>query len=129
MTNCTFDAYIAIPYSSPYDWVREYRFRLATEYAKILVECGLNPISPITHSHPMTQHGLKGDWGTWEEIDRRIIPACEELHIITCDGWDKSTGLGKEKDIFYESNKTIKYVNPISFAVYYINDSTEIASA
>ena len=116
MTNCTFDAYIAIPYSSPYYWVREYRFRLATEYASVLVQRGLNPFSPITHSHPMaTHHGLKGDWESWQSINKRIIPSCEELHIITCDGWKESIGVGKEFEVFEYDNKRICYIDPITF--------------
>jgi hypothetical protein len=125
MTNYIFDAYIAVPYSSPYDWVREYRFRLATEYAKVLVERGLNPYSPITHSHPMAQHGIKGDWDTWQGIDRRIIPACKGLHIICCDGYDKSIGVESETDIFYEQGSAITYIEPLTWDVVYREEEFE----
>lgn len=117
MSAYTFDVYIAVPYTSPYDWVREYRFHLATEYAKVLVERGLNPFSPITHSHPMAQHGLAGDWEFWKDIDERIMPACEELHVIQTELCHRSIGVDEEMNWFRDRLRPVLFVQPQTWEV------------
>lgn len=110
-----FDVYIAIPYTHDDESVKGYRFDLATEYAARLIERGLNPFSPITHSHPMTQMGVAGDWDAWKAMDERIMPVCAELHVITADGWRESKGVAAEIAWFKARNRPITYTDPLGW--------------
>jgi len=112
MSDYVFDVYIGVPYSHQDTAVREYRYKKATEYAKVLIERGLNPFSPITHSHPMALLGLSGDWEFWKHIDERIMPVCAELHVLFLDGVFTSDGVHAERKWFRDKGRLVWFINP-----------------
>lgn len=80
--------------------VRLHRFNKLTMAAVMLTQAKRwNCFSPITHSHPMHEQGLGGDWEFWKRIDTEYIQASERLVIVTLDGWEKSTGVNAETKI------------------------------
>lgn len=48
--------YLATPYSHPDPKVREWRFENINSFAADLMKCGHVVFSPISHSHPISQH-------------------------------------------------------------------------
>lgn len=92
-----FLTYLACPYSHPDPKVREDRYRAANEAAVVLIRAfRWNVFSPITHSHPMHELGLDGDWKFWESIDLEYLGASRRIVVLTIPGWLQSTGVGAE---------------------------------
>lgn len=109
-----FDVYIAIPYSHGDAVVRHKRFDKATEYLAKLSQERVIAFSPITHSHPLGEWGVPGNWDFWKEIDYRILQSCEEIHVIQLPGWEESTGVSGEVSYAEKLNMKIRYINPNS---------------
>lgn len=80
--------------------VRLHRFRKLTMAVVMLTNTKKwNVFSPITHSHPMHEMGLGGDWEFWKSIDTEYLGASERMVIVTLDGWQLSTGVNAEAEI------------------------------
>lgn len=104
--------YLASPYSHPDPAVREQRFRAACRAAVALLHAGQVVFSPITHSHPLAQHGLPENWQFWERYDRAFLERCDEVVVLTLDGWEESVGVQAEILIARELGKPVRYVAP-----------------
>jgi hypothetical protein len=76
-----------------------------------MVALGYTVYSPITHSYPMARVGkLPDDWAYWESIDRWYIERCEEVHVITVDGWKESVGVQAEIQAAKTLGRLVRYV-------------------
>lgn len=104
--------YLASPYSHPDAAVRQRRFQAACRAAAELIRRGHVVFSPIAHSHAIAQHGLPVDWGFWEEQDRRLLAACDELWVLMLDGWEDSRGVQAEVAIARKLGKPVGYLAP-----------------
>src|SRR4051812_15243129 len=82
--------YLASPYSHDDPTVREERFREACRATAALIDVGEVVYSPIVHSHPLAAHGLPTAWEFWEKQDRELIARCDEVVVLTLDGWESS---------------------------------------
>lgn len=83
--------------------VRLDRFNKLTVAAVMLTTAKRwNCFSPITHSHPMHEMGLGGDWEFWKRIDTEYVSASERIVIVTLDGWEQSTGVAAETKLAQE---------------------------
>lgn len=99
--------YLAVPYSG----MEESSYAQVTvATAKLIEKGGLNVLSPITHSHPLTKvDGVKipGDWGYWETVDKQFIDWADEVWaLVPVEGKEKvkeSTGVTAE--LKYAMNK------------------------
>jgi hypothetical protein len=60
----------------------------------------------------MVRYGLPDDWKFWSQQDRRLLEACDELWVLTLDGWQQSVGIQAEIAIARELGKPIRYVSP-----------------
>jgi len=101
--------YLAIPYSG----MRESSYEQANMFTVDVMRMGYNPFSPITHSHPLTEYNIPGEWEFWEKIDLDWIDVCDEVWVlIPLEGSDrvnKSEGIAAEIDYAYTSNKPVKF--------------------
>jgi nucleoside 2-deoxyribosyltransferase len=88
--------YLASPYSHPDPRVRAERFEAANRAAAALMGAGFCVFSPISHSHPISQCGVPGDWTRWEVLDRWMLRQCDEVVVLTLDGWRESRGVQAE---------------------------------
>lgn len=104
--------YLASPYSHPDQAVREQRFRAACRAAVALLRAGQLVFSPITHSHPLAQHGLPGNWQFWERYDREFLERCDEVVVLMLPGWKESVGVQAEIRIAGELGKPVRYLAP-----------------
>lgn len=91
--------------------MRQERFEAACRVAAELILRGHVVFSPIAHSHSIAQHGLPVDWGFWERHDRRLFAACDELWVLTLDGWRESRGVQAEIAIARAAGKPFRFVS------------------
>jgi len=102
--------YLASPYSHPDSAIREGRFRRVCEYAAKLMARGWFVFSPIAHTHPMAVYGeLPPGFDFWEAYDVAMIARCQELHVLTLDGWKESRGVTREIEIAETAGIPVTY--------------------
>lgn len=105
--------YLATPYNHPDSRVREERFDQACLIAAALMRDGVHLFCPIAHTHPIALQGnLPCGWDYWQEYDRLMLAACDELWIVQMDGWNRSEGIKGEIGIANELSKRIFYLDP-----------------
>jgi nucleoside 2-deoxyribosyltransferase len=89
--------YLASPFSHSEPAVRHARYVAVCKAAAFLIANGCHVFSPIAHSYALAEvGGLDGDWETWRALDLSMIARCDELMVVTLDGWDKSVGVAAE---------------------------------
>lgn len=88
--------YLASPYSHPDPRIREERYGHASYMAAMLMRDGRLVYSPIVHSHPLTRLGLPTTWDYWRTLDEAMLSRCQELLVLTLDGWENSEGVMAE---------------------------------
>ncbi len=89
--------YLCSPYSHVDPEVREQRFEAACKAAARLMADGEFVFSPIAHAHPIAEHGrLPTAWDFWGHVDRWLLEACDEVLVLTLDGWSESEGVQAE---------------------------------
>lgn len=100
--------YLATPYSHPYAYVRELRFKAAAILTAKLIESGVQVFCPISHSHPIETYGFNGrvmPTDFWLQIDKPLMERCDALMIGCLPGWDRSTGVTAERQWFAEQGR------------------------
>jgi hypothetical protein len=108
--------YLASPYSHPDPAVREQRYVAACKAAAMLMRN--NPwgdivFSPIAHSHGIAIHGGLGlDADTWWEINMAMLEQCDEMVVLTLDGWRESAGVLQEIAKAKRVPLLVKYMDP-----------------
>lgn len=104
--------YLASPYSHPDPAVREARVLTVCHAAAALIRAGQHVFSPIAHSHPIAAYGLPTDWPFWEALLRNHLGRCDELVVLTMDGWRESVGVTAEIAIAKELGKPVRFLAP-----------------
>ena len=105
--------YLATPYSDADPAVMQFRFESVTAAAAELMSRGQHVFSPITHSHPIAQVGhLPVEWDYWEVYDKRLLAICDQLYVLTLDGWQESVGVAAEMKLARNMGKPIRYYDP-----------------
>lgn len=105
--------YLAIPYSK---MDVELSYLIANEMTVHLINKGYNVFSPITHSHPLTKYGLRGDFEFWEIMDKQFVDWADEVFVVVVpeNGWDlieSSTGVRGETEYAKFTDKPVKYID------------------
>jgi hypothetical protein len=91
--------YLASPYSSPDAELRQLRFELAVEAVALGMRDGIYIYSPIVNCHNVAEmfpDFISGEWKFWERFDHLMISKCDELWVLTIDGWEASKGVRQE---------------------------------
>ena len=104
--------YLASPYSHPDKRVRQRRFNASCQVTAALMRAGLIVFSPIVHSHPLTRHGLPGDWEFWQRYDRAYLEACTGVAVLMLEGWKESKGVQAEIAMARELGKPVIFIDP-----------------
>jgi hypothetical protein len=120
--------YLAVPYSHPSASIRQERFERVNEVAARMMQDGIAVFSPISHSHPIEMHmnGVKLCWEFWQNQDLPILKACDELWVLTIDGWLESVGVTGEIEHAEALGIPIRY---ITFEEYRDATIAEVESA
>lgn len=109
--------YLASPYSHPHTAIREQRFWEACRTAAALMRMGYVVYAPIVHGHPLTEHGVPGDWRTWERSCREHLVRCDEVVVLTLAGWRESAGVATEVGMAGKLGIPIRYLAPEARAI------------
>lgn len=105
--------YLAAPYSHLDPYIEQRRFLEINRVAGYLFGRNYHIFSPISHCHPIRQvTSLLGSFAQWESYNRRMIELCDQLLIITLDGWENSVGVRTEILLARSLDKPVKYIRP-----------------
>jgi nucleoside 2-deoxyribosyltransferase len=102
--------YLASPYSHADPAVREARYRAACRTTAAMLKAGLVVFSPIVHSHPLVAFDMPTGWDFWERIDRAYLTRCDEVVVLTLDGWKESTGVRAEIALARDLGKPVRFL-------------------
>lgn len=106
--------YLASPYTHEDPFIKEARFNIICNVAARLMRVyNFHLFVPIAMSHPIQLiGGCAGSWAYWEEYDKLILARCDELLVVTMDGWESSIGVIAEIAYAKQNNLPVRYVNP-----------------
>jgi len=104
--------YLASPYSSPDKTICNNRFCSACKAAAKLMQDGYNVMSPIAHSHPVSQYiGNHLDHDFWINQDLSFLDSwADEIWILMIDGWQESKGVAAEIIHAEKIGLPVKYI-------------------
>lgn len=104
--------YLASPYTHVDAAIRESRFVASCLATSVLMHAGLHVFSPIVHSHPLVRFGLPVEWEFWQSHDCEHLRRCDELLVLTLDGWKSSRGVQAEIGMATEFGLPIHFLSP-----------------
>jgi hypothetical protein len=58
------------------------------------------------------EHGLPTDWEFWQRYNIEHLQRCDEVAVLTLDGWRESIGVQTEIRIASELGKPVSYLAP-----------------
>jgi hypothetical protein len=61
------------------------------------------------HGHPLVRYGLPVDWSFWERLARPQLERCDEMVVLTLDGWQESVGVQAELRHASVLRKPVRY--------------------
>ena len=113
--------YLANPYSHKNKFIQDMRFLITSYIGSKLIEKGFHIFSPIVESHNYAEVNphLQTDWSYWKAHDLLMIDKCDELWVITMEGWDTSTGVIAEIDYAKQNDKKVVYIDPTRYVDFY----------
>lgn len=89
--------YVASPYSDLSLQVREQRVIETMRYCYQLITDNKCPYSPIVHFHSIARRwGMDYSATFWQAINKEMLSRCDEMHVLSLDGWEKSIGIQSE---------------------------------
>lgn len=107
--------YLASPYYHSDQQVVDFRMKTFYETDAYLSRCeGLHIFSPL-YKVETAKYGLIPDtFEFWEKYCYEILSRCDEMIVITVDGWDTSTGVNAEIVYCTQHNIPIRFFDPVS---------------
>ena len=63
--------------------------------------------APIIQGHALVPYGLPTSWSYWEPHAKQHIQRCDELVVLTLDGWENSEGAQAEIAIAHALHKQV----------------------
>lgn len=109
--------YLATPYTSrkwkfwPVKQLIEFwRFLQVSRAAMKLMNKGLAVYSPISHTAPISWFGLRQNHNFWLKQDYIWLEQCDELWILTIEGWRDSYGILQEELYADEKGMPVAYI-------------------
>lgn len=110
--------YLASPYSHKSRRVENKRFKEVTRVAAELIsEYGHSFILPITQSYQLVKikPELGGSFANWKKIDLHFVSKCDEVWVVTMDGWKESIGVQAEIEFAKKKGINIWFIDPKTF--------------
>jgi hypothetical protein len=104
--------YLASPFTHADPLVRQTRFEAACRAAAELMRQGKTIFCPVAHSFAICKYGVPLDWRFWERHDCRFLEACDEMLVLTLDGWRESVGVQAEIAIARDLGKPVRFLDP-----------------
>lgn len=103
--------FVAGPYNTPDDAIKEYRMNTIKDYCVKQFLDGNSPISALLMGLVYATHAeLPTDTDTWRTFSETLLKGCDELHVLMVDGWELSSGVKSEIESANKLNIPIKYI-------------------
>ena len=91
-------------------------FEVSCMVAAFLMKTGKVVYSPIVYGHTLaSKYDLPTDCDFWLMQDLDMICRCDELYVITMEGWDKSFGVGAEVEEALMMGMPVTFIDPKPF--------------
>ena len=103
--------YLAQPYTGTEEEMN-YRYEMACKVTARLIMEGLFVFSPISHGHGPARFGLPKEFSYWEDYCELMIPKCNEIYLLTLDGWHKSVGVKAELQLAEQLGISVRTIEP-----------------
>lgn len=102
--------YLASPYSSPFDVIRERRYINAMLACAQMIKDGKLIYSPIVHWHEVAKrYSLPKDAAFWETLNNTFLMNCVEVRVLTLAGWEDSLGIQAEVNLAIHLDIPVSY--------------------
>jgi hypothetical protein len=106
--------YLCAPYSHPDPEVREARVAAADMQAAQLMEAGHIVYSPLSHSHRIAYYiDNHLDHDFWLKQCLPFVDWCDEVWVMTVDGYKESRGINKEIEYAKKTGKPVEYLEAV----------------
>jgi hypothetical protein len=103
--------YVASPYNHPDDDIRYLNFLKVSKYSAKMISEGHVVISPIAYGHPLLSYvEMPYDFEFWSNFCLSLLNKCDEIHVLTLDGWDKSRGVLEEIQFAKDNLIPVEYI-------------------
>lgn len=114
--------YLAGPYTHSDPSVMEERGLKHGEWAGKLLREGLLIYCPIAETEGIAKacHMTGTDWNTWREKDLAQLIRCDQMWVLTLDGWDKSLGVKGEVKFCLNNNIPISLIDVNNEIIYQV---------
>jgi hypothetical protein len=108
--------YLASPYSSPDNELREHNYRIISQIAANMVSEGKVVLSPISYGHNLLNFKeMPSDWNFWYNFCVTFLLKSDELVVCKMPGWESSRGVLEEIEIAKQNNIKISFIEPNYF--------------
>lgn len=105
--------YIAAPYTHSDPDVREQRLATFCLVDAKLAMQGLHTVSPLFKALLFRYTDkVPTNWEFWKSYAETTMAVCDELVVVTIDGWDTSDGVLGEIDMANARGIPIRYIAP-----------------
>jgi len=103
--------YIASPYSSNDEVLRNTRYEQAIDYGVYLMSQRINAFSPIAYGHQFSlKHSVPIDHEWWLSFNEHMLINSTAMHVLTLHGWKESLGIHHEIKFASRHQIPIKYI-------------------
>ena len=102
--------YLASPLTHDDEHVVTDRIHATKWNTRRLLGDGHNVISPVVYG--VAFEDLEPTWDYWRIFDLTLLEKCDELWVLTLDGWRESVGVKAEIDFAVEHGMTIRFIEP-----------------
>lgn len=107
--------YLASPYTHSDPTVEDQRFEQICQIAGDLILKGYHIFCPIAAAHTISRaKNITGRWEFWQEFDRKMLDACDELWVVDMPGWQESVGINGEIRYMIKLGKPVHVVDHLT---------------
>lgn len=107
--------YVSSPYTGTPEQ-REERYLEVETFCTIKIQEGFTVFSPIVHNHQMLAHNpnLPITFDFWNDYCLNLLHVCDEMWVVTLDGWESSKGITGEMAFAHEYEIPVTFYDPLT---------------
>lgn len=102
--------YLACPYSTSDDALKEHRVKVAFHVTARIMKMGNAIFSPLTHTHDLGKI-ITASHDFWMLQDIAILRHASLLVVLCLPGWDESKGVREEIAVAHACRIPVVYIN------------------
>ena len=107
--------YLAAPLGHQDPSVREDRFEIVNRYYGYLIQRHKLVFSPLSLGASLDDDSISNS--AWYALGLQFLARCDEMRILTLDGWESSVGVGLETRYARQLRIPVSVVEPTTYEV------------